>query len=266
MAKIDQVFDTKNQQYITYNELISNLIEDGIIVLGEFHNDALIQQAQAQIIQTKTQQSANEKNVTLFWEFLDLDDQAKINLNFTFFMNGEITAEDFIKNTAGNTNLTYAPIFDSLKLVGGKIMGANLPRTIKQQVITSGIGSIDPKYVPYHHYNGDENYRELFVQAMGGHVPASQLEAYFTAQCLTDSFMADTITRNFTTRLNFLVAGSFHTDFYNGTVARIRKLTNRDIQTLKVVNLTQLNSQTIQEYKVGHQKYGPYADYIIMVK
>jgi uncharacterized iron-regulated protein len=266
LASIFKIYNTATKKYIPLSKLIEVLPDDGIIVLGEFHNDDLIQKAQASIISKKTQAARQEGNISLYWEFLNFTDQLKIDDEFTHFLEGEITSNQFITNTAGSNNLSYSPLLEELKKLAGQIFGINLPRSIKQKVIADGIDSIDPIFVPHHHYNGDESYRERFVQAMEGHVPASKIEAYFTAQCLTDSVMADTISRKILTGLNFLVAGSFHTDFFNGTVMRLNSLVNRNISTLKLINLNQLSEQIIQEYIQGHKKYGRYADFIIMVK
>lgn len=262
-ASINSITSTKDQTKLSFEDFINKLPADGFIVLGEFHNDELIQNAQAKIIESK---GKSVTSAAVHWEFLNHTEQMATQTLFEMLKKEEITATEFIARTAGKNNLTYAPIASVAAKNNYDFYGINLPRTLKQKVIQDGIGSIDPSYIPSTHYTGGDEYRERFNTAMGNHVPADKVEAYFVAQCLTDSVMADKAAANSQNQLNYIIAGSFHTDFYDGTVVRLQKLVNRQIVTLKFVNANQLSAQDIQIMTQGHQKYGLYADYIIVVK
>lgn len=263
---IEKIYSTHQKRDITKAELFTILPNLGFVVLGEYHNDPLIQSAEAEIIKGKTLMATQKGNIALMWEFLDFTDQAKIDMHYKEFVQGTIDSATFINQTAGANNQTYSVIFDEIKTLDAQVYGINLPRSVKQKVITDGIGSVDPIYVPATHYTGDQDYRDRFTVAMGNHVPADKLEDYFVAQCLTDSMMAHQSHTNHLKDLNFIIAGSFHTDFGHGTIVRLQNLTASEIKTIKLINSNNIDETQREEFLQGHSKYGVYADFLIFVK
>ena len=266
-AKIVEIFNTQNQQSITLDELVAYTPRMGHFILGEFHNNPGIQNAQAQLIAAKVDYENSHDDFTLYWEFLNHTEQSKTQNEFNRFLNDEISAMQFLTNTAGAQNHSYAPLITTLKKLGGKIKGINLPRSIKRQVRTQGIQSVDPSLIPTSHYVGGQEYLERFSAVMGNHVPANQMQKYFLVQCLTDSVMAEQIALEASSQqLNFTVAGSFHTDFKDATVVRLSKLSQNPIITFKFVNGMEFTNEEIANFKAKNHKYGYFADYIIIAK
>lgn len=264
VSAASQYFDTKNGLFITQEELFNSIPKTAIFVLGEYHNDETIQNEQAAFI--KSHIKTNDiGSFGIFWEFLNHLDQRKINFLQLKMRAGMISSKELIQKIFGEQNQSYAPIIDLINKQYGHLFGINIPRKIKQQVIKEGLGSIDQDLIPPHHYTGDENYLARFTMAMGGHVPADMVEKYFLAQCLTDSIMADQIAENHH-RTSYVIAGSFHTDFYNGTVARLRPLTGSEVITFKFVNMSKTDSNEQEKLKNGDEAYGHYADYIVFAK
>lgn len=264
-AAIVEIYSTQKNSSISINELIADTKDTQFFVLGEFHNDPIIQNSEKEIIETISL-SNPLKSKALMWEFLDHPDFQNTTKQFQLLKNGTISSSEFISNTAGKQNLEYSVIFDAAKSFDDiEVFGVNLPRTLKQKVMKEGINSIDPKYIPTVHYVGGPEYLERFDLSMGGHVPREKLEMYFLAQCLTDSVMADEVYKN-QKEINFLIAGSFHTDFYDATIARLQKLTNAKVSSFKIVNLNELGNEEIDELRNGHLKYGHFADFIIFSK
>ncbi|ATH09341.1 hypothetical protein BIY24_15750 [Halobacteriovorax marinus] len=260
-ANIVSIYNTKNNSFLSYTQFINDLNESGYIVLGEFHNFENIQKAQAKIIKDKTRLAASEDSVQIMWEFLNHTEQKSINSEFSRYMNGAITTTEFITNTAGKQNLSYSPIMEVAKDFARAPIALNLPRSLKKKVMDEGINSIDPSLVPAHHYVGGDQYRERFKRAMGGHMPDESFEKYFLAQCLTDSVMSDIANKN-EMNLNFIVAGSFHTDFFDGTVSRLKEINPSTVTTLKITT----NELFDTEFINGSQDFGAYADYIIITE
>ncbi len=259
-ASISEIYDTKNQKFITIDEIPQYLPAQGFFILGEFHAQRPIQNAQAQLIRSLQKSSSN--NFDLAWEFLNHPEQNYINTKLLQLREREISTQQFLIQTAGKSNLAYAPIIEILHSPHSHLRALNISRSIKQKVIQDGLGSIDPQLVPDFHYNGGASYYKRFQAAMGNHVPANKLEAYFTAQCLTDSVMAQQLNKSSSDR-TYAIIGSFHTDFFQGTVERLKLLTNDPIVTFKFV----LHEDPQKEnYINGHQEYGAYADYIIFTK
>ncbi len=264
-ADIVEIFSTKSKNSITFNELVHSTINTKFFILGEYHNDPLIQSAEKEIIETISIHHPT-RSKALMWEFLDHTDQSITANQFQLLKAGSISSLEFISNTAGKQNSEYAVIFEAMKNFSDlEVFGVNLPRSLKQKVMKDGINSIDPKYIPDVHYVGGPLYLERFELSMGGHVPQDKLAKYFLAQCLTDSVMANEVYEN-QKDLNFLIAGSFHTDFFDATIARLNKLTSNEVTSFKIVNKKDLNPEDITELKSGHANYGHYADYIIFTE
>jgi uncharacterized iron-regulated protein len=259
------VYKTSDSEYISFERFISEIPSTGHIVMGEFHNDPLIQNTQTKIIKDKITLENMTGQFSVMWEFLNYTDQEKIQRQYKSLKESKITVDEFISNTAGKQNLTYAPIFSVTAQYDGNIAGINLPRSLKQAVVKGGLGAISPEFIPQAHYTGDEDYLARFVAAMGAHVPAEKIPNYFLAQCLTDSVMAEQIHLNNTKQLNFIIAGSFHTDFYDGTVVRLKD-TYHNVTTLKLVNINILSEIELNEIISGNYKYGVYADYILITQ
>lgn len=265
-SKIIEVYNTKTQEVLNVSSLIKELPNNGYFVLGEFHNTKEIQEAQAELIQKKVKYNQAETQFSVFWEFLDHTSQTTIDIQFQKYIDQKISLVEFISSTAGKQNMLYSPIIKVLKTSKGVLRGINLPRSLKQKVMKEGIQSIDPKFIPRNHYVGGKNYEKRFSTAMGGHVPADAVAKYFLAQCLTDSVMAEQITKYKKNELNFIIAGSFHTDFYDATVIRISKIVNTSITTFKFASVNQSTPEEIFNFKNKDNDYGFYADYIVISK
>jgi uncharacterized iron-regulated protein len=266
-AKITQVFDIGNRAELSIDSFIKALPRQGHIVLGEFHNTPSIQEAQAELINSKVIFESLSSDFSIHWEFLNHTDSMAIKKISSNLNSRSVDPTKALLALTTASNLVYLPLFKVLQDKQGEIFGINLPRNIKQKVIKEGIGSIDPQLVPNHHYVGNESYNERFITAMGNHAPADVIEKYFTAQCLTDSVMADQIYKHENlSSLNFTIAGSFHTDFYDGTVVRLMSLTNMPVVTLKIINTNSHTPEEITEFKNTQSKYGPVADYLILTE
>lgn len=261
-AEIVKIFSTKEQIFINDHQMFSQLIPASYIVLGEFHNDQEIQNAQAEII-TQVSKIRNS-HFNVMWEFLDFTNNVETTLEFDKFRSNQITATDFLTNTKNDQNLSYLPIIEAIKKNKGNIIGINLPRHLKQRVVKEGIQSIDPGLVPSSHYVGGDDYLERFTETMIDHIPANKIPHYFLAQCLTDSVMAFQASQ-FQSEYSFVIAGSFHTDFDDATVERLKRLTNQKVATLKLINEKLTTPTESIEYLQGHSKFGQYADYIVFV-
>ena len=260
-ANIVSIYKTETKSFISYSDFINELNDNGYIVLGEFHNFENIQKAQAKIIKDKTVNAQSEESVQIMWEFINHTDQEAINSKFDSFTNGDLNSVNFVSEIAGEQNVSYAPIMDVAKEFNIAPVALNLPRELKKKVMDGGIAAIDPKFIPSHHYVGGEQYRERFSRAMGGHMPSEHFEKYFLAQCLTDSVMSDVASKN-ELNLNFIVAGSFHTDFFDGTVSRLKEINSSTVTTLKITN----NDLFDNEFITGSEDFGSYADYIVITE
>jgi len=260
-ASITSIYSTRDQAYVAYDQFLEELPKSGFIVLGEFHNSKSIQDAQAKIIREKSILEEKQESTRIMWEFLNHTDQTKINKVFDSLLSRAISTEDFVIQTAGKQNLTYTPIMDVAREFGHAPIALNLPRDLKKKVMDGGIDAIDPSYVPAHHDLGSDDYLARFKLAMGGHAPDDMVAKYYLAQCLTDSVMSDEANKKHVD-LSFIVAGSFHTDFFDGTVGRLKDINSSEVISLKITSKELYE----EEYLLGHDLFGTYADYIVITE
>lgn len=256
-ANAAKIIRVSTQSEITESEFFSELAVGQNIILGEKHYTPKVQQGEADIIRGVV--FTQQRDFTLGWEFLNSSEKPKIDLLFSDFLSGKITSLDFLMNTQGGTSASssYSVVLETVKQFNGKLIPLNLSRAEKTPVITGGISAADPKLVPAGFKMGDSNYSERFFEAMNGHQDDSTIQNYFAAQCLTDDVMAVHLIEDSKTELNFLIAGSFHTDYFSGTVARI--MSRRPEMKTMVVRVTDASDLEIDP------KYGPIADYIYYV-
>lgn len=262
-AQIAEIYSLQHQKVLTLTEFLAETNSDDLHILGDFHNTLEVQTAQAQLMEELISFHLLHAHFTLHWEFLNYQDQEHINSELIKYGKGTISGAEFLTTIAGKINLEYLPIIQKIHLYNGEIKGINLARSLKQIVVKNGIDALDSKYIPTNHKLGDQSYLERFKLAMGEHKPANIMN-YFEAQCLTDSVMSFQINEHLQQTGQFVIAGSFHTDFYNGTVEKLKKLNSRHILTYKFVPLSKVTQEELIKIKSAHELYGQYADYIIL--
>jgi uncharacterized iron-regulated protein len=261
-----KVYNFEIKEFINYNNFINELPNSGHIVMGEYHNQQLIQNAQSQIINDYVLTRNMQGQFNIMWEFLNYTNQEAISTSFNDFILGNINVFEFITFIAGDRNFTYAPMLESAKNLEGKIIGINIPRKYKQQLIDGGLRSVDPIFIPPNIDISGDDYLKRFTAVMAGHVPPEKIEKYFQAQCYTDSVMSYQISKNSNKLINFIIAGSFHTDYFDGTVIRLKKLREDDVVTLKIIDANQTTPEEIKELLTPSSEYGTIADYLIISK
>ena len=265
----DLFFKSSKDQFISSQKMIEILPEKMHLILGEYHYTPIIQQAQAQMISDVVEAKSLERSFTVGWEFLNYTDKTHIHNHFELYKNGQVTGEQFLKilfsNSKNDQNLSYLPIIETVKKLSGDLIGLNLPRSLKRIVTQGGLDSLDPQYIPPHYEPGSASYLDRFKKTMGGHMGGSNLMKYFEAQCLTDSILADQIIMQAAYNLSFMVVGSFHSDYNDGTVTQLKRISDLPVITMKFIDATSLSSEDIRSLTTPDEKYGSLADYIIFL-
>jgi uncharacterized iron-regulated protein len=262
-----RVFDAVNTLEMTQADLVTQLATHPLIVLGEKHDTAAVQNAQAWIIRNVVTAAGMQGKFATNWEFLNYTMQAQTVDAFSRFSQGKITGEDFLQETQGDTtNATYIPILEATRDLGGELHGVNISRDDKAPVVEHGISAVNPALLPPGYAKGDQYYWDRFVVAMQGHATQEEMSNYFDAQCLTDDVLAYHTLQDSNALLRFLVAGSFHTDYFDGTVARLDARGARGDQKT-VVRFFDASDYTEDQLKglLQDPKYGPVADYVWFV-
>lgn len=256
------IFDTFTQTEISFEELELRIPNAAHIVMGEYHDDLIIQVGQKEIIENIV--SRRNTEFSLSWEFLDYPEQKMIDQNVMSLKNKSVSEVDFMKAFYPNGQYTnYLAPISTISKFEGNLLGINAPRVWKRMITKDGLENLDPQYLPPNMELGTANYEERFYAALGGtgHAPSAALVRYYEAQCYTDSVMAYQAETN-ARDLNFIMVGSFHSDYGDGMVEQLKKITSREVINIKVVNKNSFSKEKIEAIKKAHPKYGLIADYI----
>lgn len=265
-----RIIRVPTQQDISMKELTAGLSKAQVIILGEKHNTSAIQYAQSLIIHNVVTATHQENQFLTAWEFLNYPEQDKINLAYARFISGKIDGLGFLIETQGTTNnASYIPILDITKILQGNLIGVNISREAKQPVVEGGIGAVDPQYLPPDFAMGSTGYHQRFIDIMTGHGSPERIENYYAAQCLTDDIMAYTLQKNFNIPLQFLITGSFHTDYFDGVVNRIKiRLPEKSVIVVRLIDASEYDEQELNDMLpdiLYDKTYGNIADYVYFV-
>jgi len=265
-----EIYDYKNEKYLTLEQFAAEIPQSANVVMGEYHYIPLIQKGEGDIIRAVVDHWNLSGNFTLAWEFQDYVNHDSITDAFNKYSADEISGVDLIKRLFGaapgwESNMPYLEMFKATKDLSGVFIGVNAQRSVKQQIIKNGLESVDKGLIPPDMELGGTNYYERFKETMGGHGSPDLLYPYFVAQSYTDSVMAYQMERLGSYDLRFLVVGSFHSDYNDGTVAQLRRYSSRETITIKLVEVKDYTEEELKEILTPHPTYGPLADYIYLI-
>jgi uncharacterized iron-regulated protein len=260
-----RIFNVKTKIEITEEEYVHDLASFTTIVLGEKHYTPAVQLAQAKTIRSLVTATGRAGEFTTGWEFLNVTSQSLTDDLFNKVKTKVISAENFLDETQGKTpSMSYAPIINVTADLGGKILGMNLSRAEKAPVTEKGIEALDPQLLPPGFDYGTAGYFERFKEVMQGHATPEQVKNYYASQCLVDDVIAYHLLGN-AEPLKFLIVGSFHSDFFDGAVNRMKV---RDphllIATVKIIDSSDFSENELLA-ELHDNKYGDIADYVYFV-
>ena len=262
-----RVIDVHSDQQISEAELGMRLAASSFVILAEKHYAQAVQLGQARVIRsTVAARDLNARDFTLGWEFLNFSDQDRISDFYGQFTRGEIDATTFLEKTQGYAPaISYAPIFEAARDLEGDLLPVNLSRAQKAPVLKGGIEAADPTLVPPGFEMGSQGYYERFKRVMeDGHTSETQIPNYFAAQCLTDDVMAYHLAALHTT-LNFLVVGSFHAEYEDGVISRLRaRSAGASVRTVRFIDASDYNESELQGL-LHDSEYGDLADFVMYV-
>lgn len=261
-----KIMDVAGETVLSLDELALRLQSSRLIVLGEKHYSVPVQKAQATVLEAVVRRGGAESRFTTAWEFLNVTSQPTTGNAFARFVAGEIDVLSLLKILQGSAGApTYAPILEATKALGGELLGVNLSRAEKAPVVERGIGAVDPALLPPGFEMGSEGYFERFRQAMEGHATPEQIRNYYAAQCLTDDVMAYHLLKDSAAPLKFLVVGSFHSDYSDGVVSRLRarapRVTTKAVRFIDAADYTEAELAQVQR----DAQYGDIAEFVYFV-
>ncbi len=143
----------------------------------------------------------------------------------------------------------YRPAIEFARSEGLDVIAANCPRPMAALTARQGLtAALGDGYVATNVTTWDSEYRERFVQAMGGHGPmGDRMNDFYAAQCLKDDTMAESIAdylqgRGAEAPIVVHWCGRFHSDYHLGTVSRLARR-RPDLKIAVVSTVSTLNTR-----------------------
>ena len=231
----------QEQQQLTQQQILQELIKANVVYLGETHNSPEDHKAQLEILQALHQQNPKIAIAMEMFQrpFQDVLDQ---------YLAGKITEAQLVEQSEYDERWGfpweyYAPILRLAKVNQLPVLALNTPTEVTRKVARSGLESLttdERRYIPPFSEIRTDNadYRKMAQEVyeqhhQAGHGNSTSFERFFTAQVLWDETMAETIAQFVKANPGYQVvvlAGKSHIVYGYGIPSRVaRRLNNNQL-------------------------------------
>jgi len=190
-VKLNQIFDTNDNRQISYEQLLEQLKQYRIIMLGESHTSDSHHQVQLKVIKGLV---ASGASVCLALEMFNPAQDSALNEYIT----GAISEEQFLFqsdyfNTWGHNYRYYKPIFDFARGNSIRMYGVNIAHDYASKIGRGGIATLSPEEqqaIPEIDTTDAEHrfYIKAAMEGMDALAP-NRFRKMYAAQCLWDAAM-----------------------------------------------------------------------------
>lgn len=219
------VYSVASGGSLTVNAVAEELAIRDVIFLGEEHDNLAGHHFQAEVIEALYR---CRPDIVISMEMFERDAQGVLD----DYLKGRIDEATFLKHSRPwNTYKDhYRRVIEFAKAKGLDVIAGNVPRNLARKVSSKGVAEVEGEaHLPRQTTSPLDEYYGHFVDAMKGHIGndnTDALERMYTAQCLKDDAMAESITdylRLHRHRRPLVVhlCGKFHSDHGLGTASRV---------------------------------------------
>jgi uncharacterized iron-regulated protein len=224
-----RIYETRSGAEIELEQMVAELASADVVFLGEEHDNDAGHRLQ---LWTVEMLADGGRPLILSMEQFEADVQEPLDR----YLAGEIGAKEFLAESRPWPNYPehYRPLVEFAKRRGFPVLAANIPRPLASRVAHEGLYSIgNERLAPWVVWTDEPEYAQRFARAMGrNHFDQADggLRRWFTAQCVKDEKMAESIVRALGAAraagqdpLVVHLCGKFHSDYALGTVSRLRR-------------------------------------------
>jgi uncharacterized iron-regulated protein len=263
-----EIFSVHEQKSYSLEEWLSESKQMQAYIMGEYHYDVKIQQAQAKLIENLVLHFKTQQQFDVCWEFLEYDHDRNIQSAFAAFSKGELSSQEMLQaffpnSSKPETHVVYLPIIETTAKLSGNLISVNATRETKKLLRDQGMQVLSPKDIPHKLFTGSNNYWLRFEKAMSGHATEEQIKSFYLAQRYTDSIISDYCLKK-NSVMKFLIIGSFHSDYFDGITPSFTEHLSTTL--LKFINRNQTTQAELNQLKQVDPTYGPIADFLVIVK
>ncbi len=232
-AMLPLFYDTKQQQYIDFQQVVLKMNQSDVTFVGEIHDHILGHVMELSLF--KALFSSYTKNIAISMEMFERDVQPIV----TGYMQNQLSEQFFLQNSRpwGNYLTDYKPILETAKSLQLPLLAANIPRRYASFVADGNeqplwqFPALEKSYMaPAIDAPHDGYYQKFYELFHPQGWPDDKIERYYRAQCIKDDTMAMSIAQYFTSNTTssdaklISYSGSFHTDNYLGLYYKVAKL------------------------------------------
>ncbi|PLX80868.1 MAG: iron-regulated protein [Desulfuromonas sp.] len=183
------ILDLNKGDYISFEDMMTDLASVRIIFIGELHDSDAHHRAQLQVIHQLKEMGVD---VAVGLEMFQASDQWALDL----WSEGELAVDQFLPIYNQNWSMwpVYSSIFRYARDNEIPMIGLNLDREVTRMIASNGFASLPPSVaegLPPIRCDISGEYQEYLRKALGGHGDNGQMFMHFCeAQVAWDTFMA----------------------------------------------------------------------------
>jgi uncharacterized iron-regulated protein len=239
-----RIFDAKGRER-SLASLLDELAERDVVLLGETHLDDVTHRFEHAVLEGLAKR--REGKVVLSMEMFERDVQGVLDR----YLAGEIDEAAFLAESRpwGNYRPDYRPLVETARERKLPVVAANAPRPVMRTAMQGAEKYAEarkehPEWLPAEVYPASDAYWARVDRAIRGHGPGGGGDRTYSVQNLWDNAMADSIVQAKEARPEHAVlhvAGAFHVERHDGTVAQVRRRAPKlELATITVVPTTDL--------------------------
>lgn len=243
-----RIFDAKGRER-SLGSMLDELAKRDVVLLGETHLDDVTHRFELTVLEGLAKR--REGKVVLSMEMFERDVQGVLDR----YLAGEIDEAAFLAESRpwGNYRPDYRPLVETARVKKLPVVAANTPRPVMR---TAALGAEKyaeakkehPEWLPAELYPASDAYWARVDRAIRGHGHGGGGggggDRTYSVQNLWDNTMADSIVQAKEARPEHVVlhvAGAFHVERNDGTVAQVRRRAPKlGLATITVVPTTDL--------------------------
>jgi uncharacterized iron-regulated protein len=253
-----RVYDAHHKRFSDFETLAAEVVRADVVFLGEQHDDPATHRMELALLQAVARRRGN---VVLTLEMFERDVQPILNE----YLTGAVPEDLFLRGSRPwpNYGTDYRPLIEFAKAHGWRVIAGNVPRRMASVVATKGLEAVSQladstrAWAASEFRCPEDDYFKRFGKAMAEHPmgngpPPSPGELtamtgrFYQAQCVKDETMAESIARSRgdgNAPLVIQYNGDFHSDFGEGTVARVkRRLPGARVLVISAIPVSSLDS------------------------
>ena len=207
------IISAKTAQPISFEDLMAALSKVRIIYIGEKHNDPTHHDIQLRVIKALFEA---DPNIVVGMEMFDHTYQQVLNL----WSAGELDQAVFLKRIHWYANWKYnfdlyENILDFIQKTNIRLVGLNLPPHIPRKIAIGGIESLsddEKKHLPETIDTANTAHRTYVEKVFKQHnvKGIDSFEFFYTAQCVWEDIMAESVALNLEDDVMVVLSGNGH--------------------------------------------------------